>query len=401
MRSLIVLSALAFISVACATLAQPTATLVPTSSSTPPPTVTPAPTLTPTATVSLPVSKGTALPLSNEPITPKNLDRLKLLAQWPNDSARLDGLAVSPDSRLLAIYTSEEQNIAIVRLDDGAKVWSLDHATNFVPPRAVSFSPDGASIQILCGIYSSADGTLVHQFSTSPFLMHSCNSLTFFPDGTKVAVGMLRKPYEVNIWSADGSQLLQTFPLYVKPESIAGQQYTISPDGSLLLAHEWVSNWAKILWLFQSSDGRFVKKFEYGPHDRLGVWDLGWAFSPDGTLLAIDITEADVYAKLRYLADMPHTLEIWRLSDLTRTQQLDGSGELCGLAFSPAGDLLAERAYNLLTFRSTVDWSVVGQLEIPGCSPVVFSPDGTRLISGSWIGIDIPASSTGVYGVMP
>jgi WD40 repeat protein len=396
MRTLSVLASLMLISAACTTPAAPAVAIT---TSTPPPTITPAPSVIPSPTVSLPVSKGTALPVSNEPITPKNLDRLKLLAQWPTDGWWIDALAISPDGALLAIYDGQDPKAAIVRLDTGAKAWSIDHATNFAAGRPLSFSPDGSLIQILCGIYQTGDGTLVRQFSTSEYLKDSCNNLTFLPDGTKVAVSMLQKPYELNFWAVDGSQLLQTFPLYVQPETIAGQQYTFSPDGSLLLAHEWVSNWAKNLWLFQSTDGEFIKKFEYGPYDRLGIWDLHWAFSPDRKLLAIDITRADMYAKLLHLDEMPHTLEIWRLSDMTRIQQLDGPGELCGLAFSAAADLLAERAYGRVTLRSIADWSMIGEIEVPGCAPILFSPDGTRLISGSQS--DIAAPSIRVYGVMP
>ncbi|HEY2981193.1 MAG TPA: WD40 repeat domain-containing protein, partial [Anaerolineales bacterium] len=315
MRRLSALIVLVFILVACATPATPAATALPTS--TPTATPTPAPSLTPSATISLPVSKGTALPVSVEPITPKNADRLTLLANWPNDNGWVDALAVSPDGRLLATYNNQQHKSAILQLETGKKVWSLDPVTNYADVPRLSFSPDGALIRIMCAIYKADDGTLVHQFSTSAYLKDSCNNLAFFPDGTKVAVSMLHKSYELHIWTVDGSELLQTFPLFVDGEAVYGQQYTFSPDGSLLLAHEWVSDWARSLWLLQSSDAGFVKKFVYGPADRLGVWSLRWAFSPDGTLLAIDITQADMYADLLYFTEMPHTLEIWRLADMT------------------------------------------------------------------------------------
>lgn len=400
MKKLALLIASLLMLAACTTPAVPVPTAIQsiyTPSITPSPTQTPSPTFTPTPTIALPVGYGTPIPALLESINPQTLPLLTLLAQRPTDGYALRNLVVSPDSRLLAVYIGNK-SINITQMDNGMEVWSQDFDA-VVPPQAISFSSDGKWIQIVCDIYNTSDFSLVHQFTRGPYLKDSCNSLTFFPDGTKVIAGTLAKAYEAHIWNIDGTQDLQTITLFVDGESIPGQQYTLSPDGSLLLTHEWISVWAKNLWLFQISDNKVIKKFEYGSQDKFGIWDLHWGFSPDGTLLAIDITRANMYAELLYLADMPHTLEIWRLSDMTRIQQLDGLGELCGLAFSPAGDMVAERSYDQITFRNTVDWNIISQFEISGCTPVVFSPDGKLLVTGAQQGID--SSTVLIYGVMP
>jgi WD40 repeat protein len=405
MRKLGVLIGLALLLVACTSPALSAPTALPTRapSSTPPPTSTPAPTLTPT--VALPVSQGTALPLSNERITPQNLDRLKLLAQWPLTQPQIRDLAVSPDGQLVIAYNTtyddNNQNAVIFRLDTGANPWTPSPDAG-VPENAVSFSPDGKLVQIQCGIYNTADGSLVHQFGTLPYRMNLCNNFTFFPDGTRVAVGMLHKAYIAHIWTADGSQLLEDVPLSFNGQTVYGRQYTISPDGSFLLMQEYVSLYERALWLVSLPDWKLVKKFAYGTQGKFGAWELKWAFSPDSTLLAVQVRRLNEYqGSPTRPTDQPNSMEVWRLPEMTRLLQYDFHDTPCGLAFSPAGDLLAERTEKRAIFRSATDWSVVGQIEQDGCAPVVFTPDGTRLVTGGGKYLAKDPASVLVYGVMP
>lgn len=376
-------------------------------SSTPPPTSTPVPTRTPSPspTVSLPVSQGTALPLSSERITSENLDHLKLLAQWPLTYPQIRDMAISPDSRLVIAYNTTydagNQNAAIFRLDNGANPWTASPDQG-VPSKAVSFSPDGKWVQIQCGIYSTADGSLVHTFGTLPYRMNLCNNLTFFPDGTKVAVSMLHKSYIAHIWTVDGSQELQTIPIFLNGQTVGGQQYTISPDGSYLLMQSYVSLYERAVWLVTLPDWKFVKKFTYGTQGNYGAWDLKWAFSPDSKLLAVQVERIYmIQGSPIPLTDLGNSLEIWRLSDMTRLLQYDFHDTPCGLGFSPAGNLLAERTEKRVIFRSTTDWSIAGQIEQDGCAPVLFTPDGTRLVTGGGTYLVNEPATVLVYGVMP
>jgi len=146
-------------------------------------------------------------------------------------SAGLDGLAFSPDGRLLAASTISNDGKGEVR------VWELDQSQLVAQPqvpnvRSLAFSPDGAILALasatINGSVTFLDTSNWQQFA--PTIVGLANSIAFSPDGTEFAIASAG---QVSLWDvASGTRLGST---YAGPPSNPYGLARFLPDGRILL----------------------------------------------------------------------------------------------------------------------------------------------------------------------
>ncbi|MBU0512568.1 MAG: hypothetical protein KJ638_12820, partial [Chloroflexi bacterium] len=156
-----------------------------TKSTTPLPT--PSPTRTPTQTpkpvLRLPVSAGTAIPISDLMINPKNKDRVILLARWGKGTVY--GLAWSSDGNFLAVASSIGVYLYDSRTLQEIRFIETQHRVD-----RVTFSPDGSILASgnsdAIKLWQVSDGVLLNTLDHKD---HHFNSMAFSPDGSILASG--------------------------------------------------------------------------------------------------------------------------------------------------------------------------------------------------------------------
>jgi WD40 repeat protein len=180
--------------------------------------------------------------------------------------------------------------------------------------------------------------------------------VAFSPDSRRIAAGLFRN-HEIKIWDLANGQELLSLSGHVDPRIIA--YLAFSPDGSRLAsgAQGWEArNDSLILW--DAGSGGELQRFS-------GV--LG-AISPDWRLAAISQREQEQGVNLV-------------LSDLTSGEvmhTLKAPGDIYGVAFSPEGQRVAAKMYNVFQDLFAF-WSVdSGRLErsLYDWAGFSFSPDG-------------------------
>jgi len=199
------------------TEAVPPATSAATASSTIPP-----PTVAPKATLSLPVSRGTLLPVPTKRLTPG--EPLTLLAEW-NPGSAVNSLDFSPVGGMLASSHTQFE-VALWDIASRGKLSEFEHAS----PRVmnIAFSPDGSQLASIAAgekkayVWDVASASLLRTFESYGKNLYS---LTFSPDGARLATGFADRTVVWNIASG------------AKEQTILGGNVIwldYSPDGKVL-----------------------------------------------------------------------------------------------------------------------------------------------------------------------
>ena len=251
---------------------------------------------------------------------------------------------VPPKHRKFEWYLSQQEFL-------GSDVTNYDH-TDAVS--TVAFSPDGTRL-----ITVSRDGAFKVTDLASGDLVKmiefQASTLALSPDGKLLATYAYQKP--LNIIEVESGKLLDTF----KNDKSNYRTLAFSPDSSLIAT----ANTDGEILLRECSTGKVLKTF-VAPKQTDCL-----AFFPDGTRLVGGGTTA---------------IKIWDTQSGDELENFDKSGSTyTDVAFSPDGKKFASRSYGKITIRDSEDYKVlrtimIGQEvleEVVHSDSVTFSPDGT------------------------
>jgi len=333
-------------------------------------------------------------------------------------------LLINTESRFGVAFSPDGKRLATGGKDGSAQVWDaatgkelftlLGHTGTLF---SVAFNQDGTRLAT-----ASADGTAkvwdTHPDGESVTLSGHTKpvfSVAYSPDGTRLVTGGLDK--RVRVWdAATGEELFQ---LAGKLDVI--QDVAISPDGKRIAT---VTDGNGVPKVWDAATGQLLLTL-YGIH--LPAWSI--AFSPDGARLATGSWEVEYYGPptvwdaatgkelfalvghIRGVASVAFspdgtriatgsddtTAKVWDAATGKELLTLSGhTGAIQSVAFSPldGGKRLATASAD----GTAKVWDISASLNadaatgkelftlaghIRGVASVVFSPDGTRIATGS------------------
>jgi WD40 repeat protein len=313
-------------------------------------------------------------------------------------------VAYSPDGKTIASYSADQDvrlwdpvtGKSISRFSVGdRRVSQLDQPDPLPRKQAsVIFTPDGKQIAalggclreredpriLLCDLEGKQEGSLSEPKHT-PF------SLAIAPDGDTLAAGIRSG---VRVWSIRSRKERCFFPLASSSREIVtcADQVAFSPDGQTLAArtrsgeiHLWDWPSGRYQRALTADKTLFAKRT--GPPDKSRF--INMQFSPDGKILLASENHP-YYSKT---GDYPNnTLYFYDTAtwELIRTQKIELYGARA-MAFSPDQRILAtaDPSRNDIHVWNAATGESLGLLSghRGGVWSLTFSPDGTRLASGS------------------
>ena len=272
---------------------------------------------------------------------------------------------------------------------------------------AVAFSPDGQTL------ISASDDRNIHIWDVNTikkkytwFMPYEMYSVAISPNSEIVATGSVNG--RITLWNFQTRQLNRTLLDLNFPEKNMGiiTSLVFSPDDQILISGS--SDKTVRLWYFKTgqskrilnghtdgvwsvaicSQSQFVAS---GSADKtIRIWDLktyqnpmvltghsNWVtsvlFTPDNQILIS--------------ASADNTIKVWDWKNQQLIRTLTGhSAAIFSIALSPNSQILASGSVDKTV--KLWNWKTGELLQtLSGCSPVAFSPDGQRLVSGSQKGI--------------
>ena len=270
----------------------------------------------------VPESNTLALIGGRDSILYLDANNLQSLSTINWDKKRIQTLAFSPDSSLLALGDFNGL-VGIFRAIDGEPVHILQSDESTFIVKSIAFSPDGM-------LLASAKGSLINLWEVSSGnLLQTIyqdgyddpNSLAFSPDETLLVSGS--DSGAIRLWQTSDSKLVKTF----QQDPWGVTSVVLSPDGDILAA----SSADGKIRLWQISDGTLLQVLTGHKYDVRSI-----TFSPDGLMLASGSGDT--------------TVRIWQVSD----------GSLLKILRHGFGGITKEGV-----------WSVI------------FSPDGKSLVTSA------------------
>ncbi len=269
-------------------------------------------------------------------------------------------VAFSPDGRNIA-SGSIDKTIKLWDVATGKDIATFAGHTDHV--ESVAFSPDGTKLvsgssDTTVKLWNVTTGKNIATLTDHP---DRVSSVAFSPDGTKFASGADNGT--VRLCDADTGHLIT---MIRAPRGGLYKSVAFSPDGALL-AHTRENLGAVDLW--DVSAGKVVGTIT-GHHAR--VFSL--AFSPHGTKLAATVGHDEI--KL-WDVSTGKTLDTpTRNADWTRSDRYSKDGSILATVLYPTRIILT----NVSTGE---DICILAGGHTDAINSVAFSPDGTRLVSGS------------------
>jgi tricorn protease-like protein len=315
----------------------------------------PSPTIVPSVT---PTS-----PPAYRKITPsESLDELHIVTAIPVGDVWLEGLALSPDGKILA-STGTENQLAIWDMETGTLLKTIPGSTMMIS--ALAFSPDGSFL-----VSGAGDGTVTlwsvpdfEQVQTFTDHFAYINDIRYAPDGNAILVGFDDR--KVLLWDiATGTTIFsyQGIPAWI-------DSALFSPDGSLVAAASGANTNNLLLW--DTKSGELRQQISAPNGTRI-------IFSPDGKSL---------------IAGTKQGILVFDIETGEETARMETNNDwVLSLAFSPDGDILATGfgTGGIVLW----DWEQKTELRaLPEEAPaenLIFTPDGRWLICSGGSGmIDI------------
>lgn len=260
----------------------------------------------------------------------------------------VDGLAFSPDSRLLA-YTNGEGKLVLHDVQSARSVRTIPTSG-----WDVSFSKDGREVYSGTTVFNVATGARVRTVT-----LPSTESLFQF-DAARTTVLSLSEGGVPKLWSWPQGKVISKFAGFSSDVFqtgfdqtgallfTAGAGYRYGQLSADAVATVWNVKTGKAL--YQSSDAAEVA-----------------ALSPNGKLLA--------YAGWAGKKNV----QLVNLSNKVVFRTFPVEGRVNTLAFSPTGKRLAISTYDTIQVYDTATWKVVFEKDNDNSDGLQFSPDGTTL----------------------
>ena len=304
-------------------------------------------------------------------------------------------VAMSPDgTRILTGADISLSGLDMTPDDNNAKLWDAVTGTcvgTFTGHKqgvwTVAFSPDGktflmGSVDGAVTLRNTASGAELRTFTFSKDAA-PVNVMTFSPDGTKVLMGSWEPM--VRLWDVATGAVLQTFTGYTvfpfagRPSSV--DSVAFSPDGTKALTGSYDGT----VKLWDIAIGTCVRTFT-GDKDNI----YAVAFSADGKKIfasvpsgAVKVWESDFWPLLHIIphtgcpssvAFSPDSTKILGGENLTHSSQLTQDGWKDTTDYN----VPAARLWDVATGEKAVFFGHTG-----GVPSVAFSPDGTKVLTGS------------------
>lgn len=225
----------------------------------------------------------------------------------------MPSLDFSPDDKLMAAGSQEDDRVWMYRVSDGQIVHELRGHTGEV--ETVAFSPNGkllasGSEDSTIRLWRVSDGTCLDVLSGH---VRDVLSVAFSPDGTLLASGSWDNT--VRLWRVSDGKLLYIMRGHTKWVPTVH----FSPDGSLLATGSWDGT----VRLWRVRDGSLVRQFA-AKTDQVQSVD----FDPSGSLLAVS-------------GNVDKTVRLLRVSDGSVVRELKGdTDQVVSATFSRDGSLL-------------------------------------------------------------
>ncbi len=274
-------------------------------------------------------------------------------------------------------FSPDGQIIVSASFDHTIKLWNINGTLlktlrgHTLPVLDVHFSPDGkilasASRDKTVKLWNE-DGQFIKNLGdeqlsnlskkkpklTSPAANGSINSLSFSPDGKKIATASADG--EIKLWSIDG-KLLKSLP----KASDTILSISFSPDSKLLAS----ANWDNTINIWDQN-GNLLKTLKGHSNSVLSV-----NFSPDGQLLAS--------------GSVDNSVKLWKLNNILSTAF--ATANVLGANFSPDGLAIAtaskDQTVKIWSLQGKLINTLVGHQDV--VSSVSFSPNGQQIVSGSY-----------------
>ena len=325
-----------------------------------------------------------------------NASNAKLLAMLEGHTDEVFTVCFNPDGALLA-SGSDDQTVRLWDPHTGECLHVLDIRSAL----AVSFSPDGSVLATAGGdhlvrLWDRRSGVCLR---TMQGHVATIFSLAYSPDGSVLASGSADTT--VRLWNANTGaclRILSGHRGWVRSVSFSADGSLLASGGDDHAVRLWNAHTGECLhvlaghtdWirsvrfspggavLASGGDDQTVRLWDGHTGQCLqmlrgrtyGIWSV--CVSPNGSLVAI---ASDV-----------HVVQVWNLhtGDCLHTVPRHVGDNICSVAFSPDGQLLAGSAADTVKLWNTHTWECLYTLDTSDIVvlPLCFSADGATLASG-------------------
>ena len=282
-------------------------------------------------------------------------------------------LALSPDGAHLA-SGHLDGHLRCWDLLDGHLLWSSPDLADSRIAQDIAWSPDGKTLATgaadgAVSLWSSIDGTELHRL---PGHRGPVSSVAWSPDGRYLASGSA--DHTVRIWEMEGGIALRCLR-WLKGHTDVVQSIAWSPDAQYIASGS--QDGTIRIWSV-STDGKAIARLAPAG-ERIPIYSVAW--SPHGDRIAAGAQD--------------HTIRLWSSSESTSNatatrlnfaetgaQQLDGHvGAVLSVVWSPDGTRLASGSMD--AFGICPPAAIALQKTIPHALSVVLLRRGTP---GAWSG---------------